>query len=92
MEDVMKRHTILMAVSGFLALTSFIIANFTDLLYGMNELAGVIQIGLNVVVFLSYLNGYIKTPTGQYLKKTIAFFGVILPPIMAGITIYRVLL
>lgn len=77
-----------MAISAATGLFSFLVANFTDLLMGLNMVSGMIQIVLNVFVFVTWLHGY-RVAHGR--KRVVAFFGVIAPPVLAGITLYRVI-
>jgi hypothetical protein len=77
-----------MAISAATGLAFFLIANFTDFLVGLNIVSGLIQIALNVFVFVTWLHGY-RVAKGR--ERVVAFFGVIAPPILAGITLYRVI-
>ena len=76
-----------MALAGVLGLSFFVLANFGAL--GSGAIFGVIQIAINSIVFVVYLNGYKKT-TG--FTKFVAVVGVIVPIVMASITLWRVLL
>jgi hypothetical protein len=77
-----------MAISAATGLIFFLVANFTDFLVGLNIVSGLIQIALNVFVFVTWLHGY-RVARGR--ERLVAFFGVIAPPILAGITLYRVI-
>jgi hypothetical protein len=77
-----------MAISAATGLIFFLVANFTDFLVGLNIVSGLIQITLNVFVFVTWLHGY-RVARGR--ERIVAFFGVIAPPILAGITLYRVI-
>ena len=77
-----------MAISAATGLVFFLVANFTDFLVGLNIVSGLIQIALNVFVFVTWLHGY-RVARGR--ERIVAFFGVIAPPILAGITLYRVI-
>ena len=78
-----------MAISGATGLAFFLIANFTDIFVGLNIVSGLIQIVLNIFVFVTWLRGY-RASHGR--ERFVAFFGVIAPPILAGITLYRVII
>ena len=76
-------------ISGIAGLSFFLIANFTNFFAGLNVLAGCLQIIVNVFVFATWLKAY---PRCRGFEKFVTFIGVIFPPFMAGITIWRVLL
>ncbi len=85
----MSNHRRWMAISAATGLVFFLVANFTALLLGLNVVSGLIQIVLNVFVFVTWLHGY-HVAKGR--ERVVAFFGVIAPPILAGITLYRVII
>ncbi len=85
----MSNHRRWMAISAATGLVFFLVANFTDFLVGLNIVSGLIQITLNVFVFVTWLHGY-RVARGR--ERIVAFFGVIAPPILAGITLYRVII
>jgi len=85
----MGNHRRWMAISAATGLVFFLVANFTDFLMGLNIVSGLIQIALNVFVFVTWLHGY-RIAHGH--ERVVAFFGVVAPPILAGITLYRVLI
>jgi hypothetical protein len=76
-------------ISGIAGLSFFIVANFTNFFENLNLLAGYLQIIINVFVFVCWLKAY---PRCHGFEKFVTFIGVVFPPIMAGITIWRVLL
>jgi hypothetical protein len=76
-----------MAISAVTGLVFFLVANFTDLFVGLNVVSGLIQIAINIFVFVTWLRGY---RTSQGRAQIVAFFGVIAPPILAATTLYRV--
>ena len=78
-----------MAISAATGLAFFLIANFTDFFVGLNVVSGLIQIAINIFVFVTWLRGY-RASLGR--ARFLAFFGVIAPPILAGITLYRVII
>jgi hypothetical protein len=78
-----------MAISGAAGLGFFLIANLTDFFTGLNVLAGCIQLALNAFVFLTWLRGFRKS---RGFRKLIASFGVFVPPVMAIITLDRILI
>jgi len=85
-----KRATgIWMTISGMTGFAFFLVANFTNLFIHANFTAGCIQILINTFVFVAWLRGF-RESTG--FRKFVAFFGIIVPIIMASITIVRVLL
>jgi hypothetical protein len=83
------RNSLWMAISGTVGLLFFFIANFTDLFIGLSVLAGCLQLCVNAFVFVVWTKGFVKS---RGLKRFIAFFGVVVPIVMASITIYRVLI
>ena len=85
----MHNNRLWMAVSAATGLAFFVIANFTDFFTGLNIVSGLIQIAINIFVFVTWLRGY-RASHGR--ERLIAFFGVIAPPILAGITLYRVII
>lgn len=78
-----------MALSGFLGFSFFLIANFTNVFIELSVLSGVIQIVLNGFVFVTWLKGF---RGGSGFKKFVAAWGVVLPVIMASITVFRVII
>jgi hypothetical protein len=78
-----------MAISAATGLAFFLVANFTDLFVGLNIVSGLIQIAINIFVFVTWLRGY-RASHGR--ERFVALFGVIAPPILAGITLYRVII
>ncbi|TSA45517.1 hypothetical protein D4R52_02290 [bacterium] len=76
-------------ISGITGLSFFFIANFTDIFVGLNVLAGSMQVLVNVFVFFAWMRAY---PRCRGFEKLVTFIGVIFPPVMAGITIWRVLI
>lgn len=84
----MHNHHRWMAMSAATGLAFFVIANLTDFFAGLNIVSGLIQIAINVFVFVTWLRGY---RSSQGRKRFLAFFGVVAPPVLAGITLYRVI-
>lgn len=82
------KHNQMMALSGILALSFFLVANFTSIFIEIKVLAGIIQLILNAFVFVTWLAGY-KRSVG--FKKFVAAWGVAVPVIMAAITLFRVI-
>jgi hypothetical protein len=78
-----------MAISAATGLAFFLIANLTDFFVGLNIVSGLIQIVINIFVFVTWLRGY-RDSHGR--ARFLAFFGVFAPPILAGITLYRVII
>lgn len=78
-----------MAISGAAGFGFFLIANLSDFFVGLSLTAGLIQVVLNVFVFFTWLRGY-RDSAG--LRKFVAFFGVVIPPVLASITLYRVII
>ena len=83
------KNSLWMTISGTMGLLFFLIANFTDLFTGSSVLAGCLQLCVNTFVFVVWTKGFLKS---RGLKRFIAFFGVVIPIIMASITIWRVLI
>ncbi len=85
----MKHYKLWMAISGTTGFSFFLIANFTNLLLGLSVVAGVLQLAVNLFVFVVWLKIFANS---SGLLKFVAFWGVVVPLLMASITIYRVLL
>jgi len=86
---LMRRNSLWMMISGITGFTFFLIANFTNLFIGSAVMAGGIQLFVNAFVFIVWSKAF-KQSSG--LKKFNAFWGIIVPVIMASITLWRVLL
>lgn len=85
----MRNNRRWMAISAATGLAFFLIANLTNFFVGLNVVSGLVQIAINIFVFLTWLRGY-RASHGR--KRFLALFGVIAPPILAGITLYRVII
>lgn len=85
----MRNNRRWMAISAVTGLAFFLIANLTDFFVGLNVVFGLLQIVINIFVFVTWLRGY-RSSHGR--ERFLAFFGVIAPPILAGITLYRVII
>ena len=85
----MRNNRRSMAISAATGLAFFLIANLTDFFVGLNVVSGLVQILINIFVFATWLRGY-RASHGR--ERFLAFFGVIAPPILAGITLYRVII
>lgn len=83
------KNTIWMTISGLAGLSFFLIANFTNLFVGLAVTAGILQIIVNVFVFVVWSKAFLQSIG---LKKCVAFIGAVFPFFMASITIWRVLL
>jgi hypothetical protein len=83
------RTSLMMAISGATGFSFFLIANFTNLFAGAAVMAGCVQIAVNLFVFLTWGKAFLQR-TGQ--RKWFAFCGVIVPVVMASITLSRVLI
>ena len=84
-----KRKIPWMALSGATGLLFFLIANFTELFVGSRVLAGCLQLCVNAFVFITWRRGFIQS---KGFKRFVAFFGMVVPFIMAMITLVRVLI
>lgn len=84
----MNKNSKWMVVSGLAGVSFFLIANFTDFFTGSSVLAGCIQLCVNAFVFVVWGKAFLES---FGFKKFIALFGVVVPVIMASITICRVL-
>lgn len=78
-----------MAISAVTGLVFFLIANFTGYFAGLNVVSGLIQIAINIFVFVTWLRGY---RASQGRERFVAFFGIVAPPVLASITLYRVII
>lgn len=85
----MRNNRLWMAISAAIGLAFFLIANFTDFFVGLNVVSGLIQIVINIFVFVTWFSGY-RSSNGR--ARLLAFFGVIAPPILAGTTLCRVVI
>ena len=87
-----------MTISGICGLSLFLIANpfvleyfgavYNPTIVQSGLFAGLLQICVNAFVFITWTNGFMKE---RGFKKIIPAFGVVIPFIMAAITIYRVI-
>ena len=84
----MADHRRWMAISAATGLAFFLVANFTNFFVGLNVFSGLVQIPINVFVFVTWLRGF-RASHGR--ERLLAFSGVIAPPILAGTTLYRVI-
>jgi len=78
-----------MAISGITGFSFFLIANLTQVFVGSSVIAGCIQLTVNAFVFTIWSKAFMQS---SGLKKFIAFWGTVIPVIMASITLWRVLL
>lgn len=85
----MRNKRLWMTISALTGLAFFLFANFTNVLVELNIASGFIQIVINIFVFVTWLRGY-HASAGR--ERIIASSGVIAPPILAGITLYRVII
>lgn len=76
-------------MSAATGLVFFVVANFSSFLVGLNIVSSLIQIMLNVLVFVTWLRGY-RVARGR--ERVVALSGVIAPPILAGVTLYRIII
>ncbi len=88
MKKELQTVRLLMVVSGVMGFTFFILANVIHLFTGLNLLAGLIQIAINVFVFFSWKHGY-HLSTGK--AKAFVLLGTIIPCVMVTITLFRVI-
>ncbi len=86
MRDRSSRWMLASGLTGFLF---FVLANFTHLFAGASVLAGCLQISVNCFVFVVWTKAFRRS---SGLKKFVAFFGVVMPVIMASTTLWRVLI
>jgi hypothetical protein len=76
-------------ISGIAGLVIFILVNYSKVFLGLNVLAGSIQLIVNAFVFIAWIKAY---PRCYGFEKFVTFMGVVFPPVMATITIWRVIL
>lgn len=76
-----------MVVSGACGFILFIIANFTNAFRGSRIVAGCLQLGINLFVFVTWGNAFLHS---SGFKKFVAFWGIVVPVVMASITTWRV--
>lgn len=84
-----RNHRLWMAISAVTGLVFFLIANFTSSFAGLNVVSGIVQIGINSFVFVTWLRGY-RASRGR--ERLVAFSGVVAPPVLASITLFRVII
>lgn len=92
MADISLAVRLLMALSGLTGLTAFILANF--ILKGHKELktiVGLIQIGANSFVFVSWLGGFLQAAPCTFWRY-FALIGFLFPLGTASVTFVRVIL
>jgi len=94
MEEIkLKKHSTWMTISGALAFTFFLVANLTNWFTELNLTAGIIQIMLNIFVFTTWFLYYKEIQKERFsFKKLVVIIGIIFPPLMAVITIARVII
>ncbi len=85
----MDKNSKWMAISGITGLSFFLIANFTNVFTGSSVLAGCLQLCVNAFVFVTWKKSFVQS---RGFKKFVAFFGIVVPCVMASITIWRVLI
>lgn len=85
----MDKNSKSMAVSGITGFTFFLIANFTNVFTGSSVLAGCLQLCVNTFVFVIWRKAFAQSVG---FKKFVAFLGVVVPCVMASITLWRVLI
>lgn len=78
-----------MAISGATGFSFFFIANFTNTLVGLSVTAGALQLAVNAFVFIVWGKAFTEK-TG--FAKFVAFWGVVVPVVMATITIWHIFL
>lgn len=83
------RNSRWMFVSGLTGISFFLLANFTHLFRGSSVFAGCLQLCANAFVFVVWTRAF-KESKG--FKRFVALFGVVIPVIMAGVTLCRVLI
>ena len=92
MSEISVTVRTLMILSGMAGLAAFLLANFY--LKGRKDLRtiiGLVQIGANSFVFISWLNGFLQTTPGTIWKLG-TLVGFTVPVLMASITFARVIL
>jgi hypothetical protein len=98
MKSTLKKSRIWMVISGVCGLSLFLIANpfvleyfgvvYSPAIVQSGLFAGLLQICVNTFVFITWTNGFIKE---RGFRKIIPVFGVVIPFIMAAITLCRVI-
>lgn len=77
----MNNNQRLMLISALSGLVFFMIANFAHLFIKLNILSELIQIVINIFIFIIWLRGYrISKDWARYIVS----LGIIAPPILAG--------
>lgn len=84
-----NRNRLAMGITGAVGFLFFLIANFTHIFEGANIAAGLIQLAINAAVFLAWGRNFLQT---QGKERLFSLGGVLVPPVMAAITVWRVLL
>ena len=87
--SVRDRNSQWMLASGLTGFLFFVLANFTHLFAGADVMAGCLQLCVNSFVFAVWTKAFRQS---KGLKKFVAFFGVVVPIVMAGTTLWRVLI
>lgn len=81
------KHSKLMTTAGLVSFLFFLISNFTNFFIGSRVLAGCIQLCINTFVIIVCKNAL---PHSKGVKKFFAFYGIVIPVILAIVTIWRV--
>ncbi len=84
------KHSTWMLISGIIGFTFFLLANFARLFAGSSVLAGWMQLCVNAFVFCCWSKAFLARK--EFWPKIFAGIGTVFPPIMATITIVRVLI
>ena len=84
-----RNHRRWMAISAVTGLVFFFIAHFSRLFGELNVVSGIIQIGVNTFVFVTWLRGY-RASRGR--ERLVAFSGVVAPLVLASTTLRRVIM
>jgi hypothetical protein len=68
-QEMRDRTALWMTVSGAVGFSLFLIANFTNIFYGLNEVAGGLQLLANLFVFVSWRKGYLVSSGFKNLSR-----------------------
>jgi len=86
---MMDRENKWMTISGTTGLAFFLVANCTSWFTEINVASGLLQIAVNIFVFVCWGKAFRKR-VGW--RKAFAFSGIVVPIFMAGFTVWRVLI
>ncbi|OQA52912.1 MAG: hypothetical protein BWY43_00283 [candidate division WS2 bacterium ADurb.Bin280] len=92
MHEIALATRVMMALSGLMGLSMFVLANFLlKKQKGWRLATALMQISVNAFVFVSWLGGFLQSTPGT-IHQAVTFVGFVVPTVMATVTTLRVVL